>query len=51
MSPLQGLSDKHLLLKKKDKVTPGAKAEDVLAFRGLYLDADLYFTFAIEIKV
>jgi hypothetical protein len=51
MSPSQRLSDEHLPLEEEDKVAPGARAEDVMASRGLYSDADLYFTFAMEIKV
>jgi hypothetical protein len=51
MSPSQGLSDKHLPLEKEDKVAPGARAEDIVASGGLYSDADLYFTFAMEIEV
>jgi hypothetical protein len=43
MSPLQGLSNEHSLLKVDDEVAPSAKAEEVVAFGEVYTEYNLYF--------
>jgi hypothetical protein len=49
MSPLQGLSDKHSLL-EGDKVAPSAIAKEVIASKGLYTKANLYFATPITVE-
>jgi hypothetical protein len=47
--PLQKLFDKHSLL-EGDKVAPSATAKEVIASRGLYTKADLYFAMPITVR-
>jgi hypothetical protein len=49
MLPLQGLSNKHLLL-KGDEVAPSARAEVVVASRGVYIEFNLYFATSVTIR-
>jgi hypothetical protein len=48
MSPLQGLSNEHLLL-EDNKVAPSARAEVVVASKGVYIEFDLYFATSVTI--
>jgi hypothetical protein len=48
MSPLQGLSNKHSLL-KDNEVAPSARAEVVVASGGMYIEFDLYFATSVTI--
>jgi hypothetical protein len=49
MSPLQRLSNKHLLL-IDNRVAPGARVEEVIASKGVYTEVDLYFVTSMTIE-
>ena len=49
MSPLQRLSNKHLLL-KDNKVAPSARAKEVIDFISMYTKVNLYFATSMTIR-
>jgi hypothetical protein len=49
MSPLQGLSNEHLLL-IDNRVALSARVEEVIAFKGVYIEVDLYFVTLMTIE-
>ena len=50
ISPLQGLSDEHLLLGKEDKVAPSAKDKEVVAIGKVYIKAALYLMTSVIVR-